>query len=491
MPRWTCALITFALVHSPGQADEFFEKKIRPLLVDRCHACHGPQKQKGGLRLDSVEAFRKGGDSGPTTELIVEAVGYSSGLKMPPTGKLTDAEIADIARWVKDGAKWPGDPTRHSGRSEAPESSRQSVTRAGSPEHWAFRPVTDPPVPAVRDASWPTSPIDRFLLAALEAKGLRPAPPANKRVWLRRVTYDLTGLPPTPAEIEGFLAADSPDACRMVVDRLLASPAYGERWGRHWLDVARYADSNGLDENTGFANAWRYRDYVIAAFNADKPFDRFVVEQLAGDLLRSDDPTPLADRLTATGLLALGPKLLAEVDKEKMVMDIVDEQIDVVSKAFLGLTLSCARCHDHKFDPFPTTDYYALAGIFKSTKTMATLATVAKALERPLDGDDAKAAAVEERRDKLKKKKDERKRVADRVKAAGDDAKPTDRDRLPKLDAEIADLEKNPPPVVAMALSVRDEKQPGPSRVHVRGNHLTLGAEVPRGFPRALVKRRR
>ena len=209
------------------------------------------------------------------------------------------------------------------------------------------------------------TPIDAFVLARLEASGLEPAPPADKRTLIRRVTFDLTGLPPTPTEVDAFLADQSSDAFQKVVERLLSSPGYGVRWGRHWLDVARYADSNGLDENLAFGNAWRYRDYVVNAFNNDKPFDRFLIEQIAGDLL----PEANEETRTATGFLALGAKVLAEPDREKLEMDTIDEQLDTMGKAFLGMTLGCARCHDHKFDPLKQSDYYALAAIFKSTKT--------------------------------------------------------------------------------------------------------------------------
>src|SRR6185437_8588501 len=250
---------------------------------------------------------------------------------------------------------------------------------------WAFQPPIDPAVPAVRDIAWTKTPLDRFVLAQLEAHGLKPAPPADKRMLIRRATFDLTGLPPTLREIDAFLTDESPDAFGRVVDRLLASPAYGERWGRHWLDVARYADSNGLDENVAHANAWRYRDYVIAAFNRDKPYDQFLLEQLAGDLLPSgSDSAMRRERLIATGFLSLGPKVLAEVDEKKMEMDIVDEQIDTVGRSLLGLTLGCARCHDHKFDPIATEDYYALAGIFKSTRTMDSFKKVARWHENDL-----------------------------------------------------------------------------------------------------------
>ncbi len=256
---------------------------------------------------------------------------------------------------------------------------------ASSSPHWSFQPPADVAPPTPRRSRWVQSPIDAFILAKLEAARLSPAPPADKPTLLRRVTFDLIGLPPTPAELEAFLADDSPDAFAKVVDRLLASPHYGERWGRHWLDVARYADSNGQDENKAMAHAWRYRDYVIQAFNQDKPFDLFIREQLAGDLLPpTEDEKTTFGRHIATGFLVLGPKMLAEQDKPKLVMDIVDEQIDVVSRAFLGLTVSCSRCHDHKTDPIATRDYYALAGIFKSTKTMGDLAFVSKWNERPV-----------------------------------------------------------------------------------------------------------
>ncbi len=255
----------------------------------------------------------------------------------------------------------------------------------GTRPFWAFQPLRDPRPPDVPSGTGPKSPVDRFILAALERKGLTSAPPAEKGPLIRRATFDLTGLPPSPEEVEAFLADTSPDAFAKVVDRLLASPRYGERWGRHWLDLARYADSNGMDENVAYANAFRYRDYVIRAFNIDKPYDQFLKEQIAGDLLpRADDETVNQERLVATGFLVLGPKMLAEDDPMKMEMDIIDEQVDTVGRVFMGLTLGCARCHDHKFDPIPTTDYYGLAGIFKSTRTMQNHKVVAMWHERPL-----------------------------------------------------------------------------------------------------------
>ena len=270
--------------------------------------------------------------------------------------------------------------------SDAVERSPSADERA----FWAFVPPREPEVPAVRDGSWPLGSLDRFILAALEAKGLRPRPPADKRTLVRRVFFDLTGLPPDPDEVDRFTDDDSLATFAKLVDKLLASPRYGERWGRHWLDVARYADSNGMDENLAYANAYRYRDYVIAALNADKPYDQFVREQIAGDLLPVPGNAALTnERIVATGFLSLGPKMLAEDDPVKMEMDIVDEQVDTVGRTFLGLTLGCARCHDHKFDPFTMQDYYGLAGIFKSTRTMENFKVVARWHERPIGSPEA------------------------------------------------------------------------------------------------------
>src|SRR4051794_34028338 len=274
------------------------------------------------------------------------------------------------------------------------------VPAADPQTHWSLRPCIRPAVPAVRTPAAVGTPIDAFVRSRLDKEGLAPAPETDPATLIRRVTFDLTGLPPTPAEVDAFVADRAPDAYERLVERLLAAPAYGERWGRHWLDVARYADSNGLDENVAFGNAWRYRDYVVAAFNHDVPYDRFLREQLAGDLLPDDGASDVRERLlTATGFLSLGPKVLAEVDEKQMEMDIVDEQIDAVGRALLGLTLGCARCHDHKFDPIPTNDYYGLAGVFKSTRTMENFKKVARWFEHELGSESEKRAkAAHERR---------------------------------------------------------------------------------------------
>src|SRR5262245_10926045 len=268
-------------------AADHFESKVRPLLAEHCTRCHGPDKQRGGLRLDSARALAKGGESGPVVvpgqpdeSRLVEAVRYAGDLKMPPKGKLSEADLTALVAWVRDGAVWP----EAVGTAKPAATDRRALVTDEDRAFWAFRPVRDPVPPAVRDESWPASPLDRFILAGLEAAGLRPAPQADRRTLIRRLTFDLTGLPPTPEEVAAFLADDRPDAYARLADRLLASPAYGERWGRHWLDLARYADSNGMDENVAYANAWRYRDYVVTSFNADTPYDRFLRDQVAGDL---------------------------------------------------------------------------------------------------------------------------------------------------------------------------------------------------------------
>jgi hypothetical protein len=377
MIRWRCVLLP--LLTLPLQAQEdgaaFFEKNIRPMLVAKCLGCHSATSQPvmGGLRLDTREGMIKGGSRGtalvpgnPAASLLVKVVLHEAGaLKMPPGPRMKDSEAAMLAQWVAMGAPWGA-------------GSLVSV-HAAKQKYWSFVPPREPKMPAVKNTAWAKNPIDMFILAGLESKGLAPTRPADRRTLIRRVTYDLTGLPPAPADVEAFASDTRPEAYAELIDRLLASPRYGERWGRHWLDVARYADSNGLDENLVYKNAFRYRDYVIAAFNKDKPYDQFVKEQIAGDLLPAPaDLETQYERWTATGFLSLGAKMLAEDDPKKMQMDIVDEQLDTTSKAFMGLTVGCARCHDHKFDPIPTRDYYAMAGIFKSTHTMDNFKVVAK-----------------------------------------------------------------------------------------------------------------
>jgi hypothetical protein len=353
----------------------FFEKKIRPVLAEHCYKCHAvtAEKVRGELFLDSRAGVRRGGANGPIIvpgrpekSRLIRALRHTDPeTAMPPKQKLPEAVIADFEAWVRMGAPDPRD------ESTAAATRKYGVDPAKARAHWAFQPPQLPPVPQFTDpeSGQPLAAIDAFVGVARQAKGLRPVGRADRRTLLRRLYFDLIGLPPTPDEVEAFVADDSPDAVDKVVDRLLASPHFGERWGRHWLDLARFAESSGKTVNVNYPHAWRYRDYVIAAFNNDKPYDQFIREQIAGDLLPTDDPKRKAEQLIATGFLAIGPKSLNEANTLQFELDIADEQIDVVTQVFLGLTIACARCHDHKFDPFTQRDYYALAGIFRSTQT--------------------------------------------------------------------------------------------------------------------------
>lgn len=349
---------------------EFFEKEVRPLLIKHCYECHGNGEVDGGLAVDYRDGLLQGGDSGvaiipgkPDESLFIEAIRYKNeDMQMPPDGKISSAEIKVLEKWVAMGSP---DPREKS--TEGNHKAAMGMSIVEGKQFWSFLPISNPDVPMVKNKDWVKSPIDAFILAKLEEKNLKPAPRAAKTTLIRRVTLDLIGLPPTPQEIDAFVADQTPDAFEKVVERLLDSPQYGVRWGRHWLDVVRYADSNGLDENLAYGNAWRFRDYVINSYNNDKPFDRFLIEQLAGDLL----PDSNRETITATGFLVLGAKVLAEPDREKLMMDTIDEQLEAVGKAFLGMSFGCVRCHDHKFDPVKQSDYYALGAIFKGTKTFA------------------------------------------------------------------------------------------------------------------------
>ncbi len=387
---WLAAVGTVAGAAETDPADlEFFESKIRPVLVERCYECHGgdPKKIRGGLALLDADGLRAGGDSGavivpgsPEDSLLIEALHYEELTQMPPDGKLPEQVIADFEQWIRRGAP---DPRTGAEQTVVAPRTAESFDYTAGREHWAYRRVEDPAPPEVENEAWISHPLDRFILARLEKKDLAPVAAADKRTLLRRATFDLIGLAPSEAEIEDFLADQDPDAFARVVDRLLASPHYGERWGRHWLDIARYADSNGLDENIAFRNAFRYRDYVVDSLNRDKPFNRFVHEQIAGDLMPAETEAQRFEQITGTGFLMLGPKVLAEQDVDKMLIDIVDEQVNTVGRAFLALPVGCARCHDHKFDPIPTADYYAMAGVLRSTATMSDAAGM-RWLERPL-----------------------------------------------------------------------------------------------------------
>ncbi|HEX8913075.1 MAG TPA: PSD1 and planctomycete cytochrome C domain-containing protein [Humisphaera sp.] len=353
------------------KAVAFFESKIRPVLVENCYACHSTksQKVKAGLLLDSRSAMLKGGDSGPAIvvgkpddSLLIKGLKHDAqlDLKMPPKKRLPDAVVADFAAWVKQGAPWPADAQAEASAAKADELNPDRARR----EHWAYQPLAKPPVPKVAGA---TSPIDAFVLAKLAEKKLKPSPPADKRTLVRRVYLDLIGLPPTPDEVAKFLADESPSALERVVDDLLARPQYGERWGRHWLDVARYAETQGYERDEPKPFTWKYRDWVIKAFNDDKPYDRFVVEQIAGDEVERPD----ADSQVATTFLRVGTFDTIAADGKLARYDHLDDVVGTVSAAFLGQTLRCARCHNHKFEPYSQADYYKVLSVFDPLEVKA------------------------------------------------------------------------------------------------------------------------
>ena len=478
----------------------FFESKIRPLFIKHCYDCHGPDEQESGLRIDTFKGIVKGGKAGslvvpgkPEQSLLVTAVKYQTpDLQMPPDEKLSKQEIEDLTNWVKMGAPYPNaDLSLLRAANE-----KGKIDLEKEREFWSFQPVKKPALPEVKQSEWVKNPIDQLILYKLEQAGLTPAKPADKRTLIRRTTFDLTGLPPTPQEIDDFLNDSSPQAFEKVVDRLLASPHYGEHWARHWLDVARYADSNGLDENVALGNAWKYRDYVVNALNKDKPYDLFLKEQLAGDLLEpAKDVAERNERLIATGFLLLGPKVLAEVDKTKMEMDIIDEQINTIGVSLMGLTLGCARCHDHKFDPISANDYYGLAGILKSTKIMESYKTIGRWNENSL-ATEADLKVQAEWDQKIKVEEDQ---IAALVKSENErlqteggkefklPAKPEPsyskeaQAQLKTLRDQVASLKKERPEVPTAMGAAEREIIDVP--IHIRGSHLTLGETVPRHVP--------
>lgn len=409
-PIAACA-VAYSLAQPPLFATEefaFFENSVRPLLVKHCYECHSEEadKHKGGLWLDRRSAWEEGGDAGPSIipgnpdkSILIHSIRYGDpDLQMPPKSRMSTEEIAVLEKWVAMGAPDPRDAAMSTGVQLA-------IDYEAARKEWAFRPVVKPAVPKNSNAEWARGPVDRFVLASLESESLTPAAEADPAVLLRRLHYDLTGLPPTVAELEDFVLDPAPTSLARVVDELLARPAFGEKWGRHWLDVARYADSNGGDRNYTFYQAWRYRNYVIDALNRDKPYYEFIREQVAGDLMEAPDHETRRGQLIASTFLALGPKMLTERDKEKLWLDTVDEQIDTVGRAFLGLTMGCARCHDHKFDPVSQQDYFAVAGIFRSTEivtgTRNGCVNVASWIEQPLPGTDGINPDLQKRVDRL------------------------------------------------------------------------------------------
>lgn len=495
----------FALA-DPAGGDEaakidFFEKKIRPILAGNCFNCHSADtNSKGGLRVDDRNGLIAGGGRGsavvpgdPGKSLLLRAVSYANKeLKMPPDKQLSEEQVADLRKWIEEGAAWPKvELPDDIGKSEADYAALRK-------EHWAWQPLRHVAPPEVGNAAWVRDDIDRYILARLEADKLHPVGDADKVTLIRRVTFDLTGLPATLAEIDAFVADNSSDAFVRVVDRLLASSPFGERWGRHWLDVARYGESTGSARNLPYPHAWRYRDYVIDAFNSDKPYNQFIREQIAGDLLPASSLREKAEQLVATGFLALGVKDVNQRFKVRYIMDNVDEQIDTVSRAVLGLTVSCARCHDHKYDPIPTTDYYALAGIFRSTDLCAGLRN--KMGGGGLDyydtslllhvGLSAGGGASEEKIAEAKKSYEaaqaEFKAIAGTPegKMLGPDGKPKQfhfRQKMNQAQAALSAL-SDPAASGQVAYGVRESKSISDTEIRIRGEAEKLGPVVPRGY---------
>ena len=465
---------------------QFFEAKIRPLLTEKCYKCHSKEgdKVKGGLLLDTREAVALGGNTGPAIvpgkpndSLLIQAISYKDeDLQMPPKGeKLSDQQIADLTEWVRRGAPDP--------RSVVAKGSSLAYSGVGK-NHWAFKPVRRPEVPAVQNAAWVKNPVDNFVLAKLEANGMAPNAPAEKTALIRRLSFDLVGLPPHPAEVQAFVNDTTPDAYAKLVERLLASPQYGEHWARYWLDVARYSDTKGdapKQEDNRYPHAWTYRDWVIDAFNADLPYDKFILAQLSGDRLKTTGDTRWG--LAALGFLSLGNQFNGRKE------DIIGDQIDVTTKAFLGLTVACARCHDHKFDPIPTKDYYSLYGIFANTVTPAELPPMLAKVPQTADYLDylEKAKALDQREVALKAEQLALRRATG-GKAKGSTAKvdPQKRQQLQRAEKELyrekTDLELTHPGAPVRANAVTDVPRSRDYPVLLRGENANKGDIVPRRF---------
>jgi mono/diheme cytochrome c family protein len=482
----------------------FFEASVRPILQTHCLQCHGGAKARGGLSLTSREALLRGGTRGPAVSpgkpgdsLLLQAVNHRD-LKMPPRGKLSQEQIDTLERWLGMGAPWPTAST--------------AVARRGSPpvdaqarQFWSFRPVVRPGVPSVKRAEWARTPIDAFLLARLEAAGLQPAPPATRESLLRRVYYDLTGLPPSPEGVAAFLADASPRAYETVVDRLLASPHYGEKWGRNWLDLVRYAETNGYEFDAVKPNAWRYRDYVIASLNADKPYDRFVKEQLAGDEM---EPVT-AERLVATGYYRVGPWDSGAPDRLQAAYDELDDIVSTTGQVFLGLTVGCARCHDHKTDPLPHKDYYRLLAFFHNVQRYSPRTAL-----RPLAGagdQSRQKQEIAEYQKRLAAIRRDVKSIEDALLPHLEGGERDDfayeqyrpdivRSHVPRhvsretferyqaLRTEREALERKRPAGLAQALCVSESSRtPAKTFVLLRGNPRSRGEAVEPGFPSVLA----
>ena len=504
-----------------GDDDLFFESKVRPVLIKRCYDCHSTEKKtKGGLALDTRAGWQHGGDNGPaivpgdlTKSLVIKAVRYlDKDFAMPPKSRLPADEVAILEEWVKRGA--PDPRTDDAAKAAKP---KRSIDLEAGRKFWAFQPVANPTAPAVKDSVWPKDTVDRFLLAKIEAKGLKPAGDADRHTWIRRVSLDLTGLPATAEEVIAFANDNSDAAYAKVVDRLLASPAYGERWARHWLDLTGYADMIGTSNEVFAEHAWRYRDYLIQAFNQDKPFDLFIKEQLAGDLMPASSPEQRASQLVATGFLMVGDLEIVNPDKAKMETDHIDTQLIKIGGAFLGMTMGCARCHDHKFDPVGLEDYYGMAGMLRSSPSsgkMVGFGVWSTIRSVPLPESPAQLAerqkAEAEHAAKLTAHKAEQARLTEEnnavvaklaalektAKATPVAAAPTpkpspEQEALTKRRDEIAALLKTKASEIQhaeffkskapKAFAMQDDAKPADMPIYVRGNPYAPAAVVPRG----------
>jgi hypothetical protein len=468
---------------------EFFERKIRPLFVEHCYQCHSAEAKEigGSLLLDSRAGIVKGGDTqppivpgDPDASLLMTAVRQSDpDFLMPPkpNAKLSDDELADLAKWIAMGA-----PDPRTEDTVAKVQSKSAIDWDEARQFWSFRPLSSPPIPEVRDREWPITDIDRFILARLEAEGLRPLGPTDKRTLIRRATYDLIGLPPTPEEVEAFVQDTSAGAFARVVDRLLASPHYGERWGRHWLDVVRYSDTAGDNSDFPIPQMYKYRNWVIDAFNRDLPYDQFVREQLAGDLLPGDTVEERHQRTIATGYIANARRFGSRVDDYPQHLTIEDT-LDNLGRAFLGLTLNCARCHDHKFDPITTQDYYALYGVFHSTRyPWPGIELEQKQRDLvPLVSADEVEAAMKVRREKQDELNAEVKRLEkERNTAEGDEKAKLDK-ALQAAKAAVTAFGKTPLPF-EQAYAVAESARIEDCRVQQKGDPAKTGPLVHRRF---------
>ena len=500
----------------------FFDKQVAPILKANCYSCHGESADNisGGLNMLTRAGLLKGGDSGPSVSLakpegslLVHAINYD-GRQMPPTGKLPAAQIAVLTRWVNMGAPYPAalqGTTPAPGAATTPARKGPPPVNAETMRWWSFQPVKAVAVPKVKNKTWVRNPVDSFVLARLEKAGLTPAPPASKTALLRRASYDLTGLPPSPADVRAFLADTSPNAYEKVVDRLLASPAYGEKWARHWLDLVRYAETNSFERDDPKPFAWRYRDYVIQSLNSDKPYDRFIREQIAGDEL--DHPTP--ETLVATGYYRLGQWDDEPSDPLQARYDELDDIVATTGQTFLGMTVNCARCHDHKIDPIPQKDYYRLLAFFQGTTRYAgsgksvaanSLRSIAPPDEQAANDRDRAAyeAAMERVGMRLKtietvarptfspvETQDfahQQNRLAIIKKHVPDQVTPAQYDEYVTLTTERDSLLKAPPPSLAQALCVTEEgRDAPPTFVCLRGSPHAPGDKVEPGFPSVLA----